>query len=369
MGQQTIGGQFPAAQTSGSEVLAVTSNAGTASNDSAVGGTYPWTLNAYPITAGPLPATAASTEGLRFSGLNFNVPTIATIVGVQVTLTRAYSGGGYAPDLYTQFIGLTGTTLPLTSTNRAINFASWPPSPPTEEGFGGIFDLWNNTTITPAQVNSIAFGIELYATSAGSDSGRIAQVYGFRVAVYYTLPGVNGVILADASLDGFGDSEWTQGGAVFLATQAQPTLIGPWSIVGYSVAFQGIMFAPTSSLPSYGQLGSVWGGLLFNQITPPNLAGNNWMNPMPQFPSGSALVNQLWDGTTDTQFPWANLATPTQPARFLTYTQPLPLAVTMQPGENLTIALWLTPSLSQNVQLLICNATYEIVYDDSPQNT
>jgi hypothetical protein len=364
MGQQTISGQFPTSQGPSSQLSQIQYDH-VATNDAALSGTatYPWNTGNYPVTAGPVTANGIYTQGLIRNNFGFTIPAIATIVGIQASVTRSYTGA--ANSFATYYAALTGLTAVQSKAYGSIIWSTIP----TAEIYGGPLDMWGNTTITPAQVNSPTFGVEIGAFRINAPSNSTMQVWTSTCQVFYTLPGVNGIIIADASPDNFQTSQWTEGGALFYAVPAQPTLGGPWNIISYGIAFQGLTYQPNTGLASYGVLGSLWAGLLFNQITPPNIGASSWVNPMPQFPAGSALVSELWDGDTDTPFPFVNSAVVQQTARYLSYPVQLPVPVTMQPGENLSLALWLTPGLVQNAQLMIANATYEIVYDDSPQNT
>jgi hypothetical protein len=358
MGQQTIAGQFPSGYGPGGSYLGSGIVATNYTDDAALGGTIAWVITATQASL-TYPSAAGTSHGLIANNFGFAIPAAATIVGVLASITRTAPVVDPVQTIYAELTGVGG------SANRGGAQGVWGvPGGESYPASGATNDLWG-ATITPAQVNSAAFGVEIQVKVATSLSNA-ATVTSTRIAVYYTLPGIAGVILADASANNFQSSQWTEGGAVFYALPAQPTLVGPWQIISYAIAFQGLIYQPSTALASYGLLGSIWSGLLFNQITPPNQGGSPWQNPMPQFPAGSALIAKLWDGDGDTPFPYAQANVTMQPARFLTFSNSLPVPVTMQPGENLTIGLWLTPSLAQNVQLLIANATFEIIYDDTP---
>jgi hypothetical protein len=358
MGQQTIAGQFPSGSGPSGSPLGSGITVTNYTDDAALGGTIPWIITANQATL-TYPSAAGTSHGLIANNFGFAIPATATIVGVLASIARTAPPAASVQTIYAELTGVGG------SANRGGAQGVWGiPASESYPASGATNDLWG-ATITPAQVNSAAFGVEIQVTVATS-LNNAATVPSTRIAVYYTLPEIAGVILADASANNFQSSQWTEGGAVFYALPAQPTLIGPWQIISYAIAFQGLIYQPSAALASYGLLGSIWSGLLFNQITPPNQGSSPWQNPMPQFPAGSALIAKLWDGDEDTPFPYATANVTMQPGRFLTFSNSLPVPVTMQPGENLTIGLWLTPSLAQNAQLLIANATFEIIYDDTP---
>jgi hypothetical protein len=369
MGQQTISGQLPSSEGPGGAGSLVTdATARTGVNDAAFG-SAPWTVTTGGTPAVPVyaqyaqpAAGAVSSQGLACSNFGFNIPATATILSAQVSFYRGVLTTAIAHTSVVRLIGVTGTS---------NNLANSQPTPSWTtvaqlENYTASPANWN-VALTPTIVNASTFGFELAAVSQGGGSADTPTIEVFGMFISYSLPGVQGIVIADASANDFATSQWTQGAVSFFSLPVQPDLARPWSIISFSLVFIGTIYQP-NSIPSYGQLGTLWAGLLFNQITPPNYGEVPWENPMPPFPSGSALISELWDGGSDACFPFTNSATLTPPPRYLTYSNPLPVPVTMQPGENLSLALWLTPSLAQNAQILISNATYELVYDDTPHS-
>jgi hypothetical protein len=364
MGQQTVAGQFPVGV---GPALSLQRAAVTFADSSAYGGTLAWDVMGLPNRVTVPVNTSGETHGLIAENFGFTIPAAAAIVGVIATVTRS---GGFVHDGSTFTDALIGL-LPggaFAGFNRAA-VGAWPYADVGDlpAAYGSPTDLWG-VALTPAIVNAANFGVVVQATfydpptSIQSPRGYVQSV---TLQVYYTIPGIPGVILADASANGFASSQWTQGGVALYQIPAQPGLTTPWKIVGYSISFQGLIYAPTPSLPTYGLMSSIWGGLLFDTSIPPNQGGNPWVNPMPQFPANSGLVNKLWDGETDTPFPLIDPAVAMPPARFLTFTESLDVPVTMQSGESVVFGLWLTPGLVQNLQILLANATYSLIYDDS----
>jgi hypothetical protein len=365
MGQQTIAGQFPTG-VGPAYSQSLQSEAVTFADSGAYGGTLAWNVAGLPNRVTAPVNTSGETHGLIAENFGFTIPAAATIEGVIATVTRS---GGFAVDGSTFADALIGL-LPggaFAGFNRGA-VGAWPYTSAGNlpAAYGSPTDLWG-VALTPAIINAANFGVVVQATfnnpsNKDTPNGFVQSV---ALQVYYTIPGIPGVILADASANGFASSQWTQGGVALYQIPAQPGLTTPWKIVGYSISFQGLIYTPTPSLPTYGLMGSIWGGLLFDTSVPPNQGGNPWMNPMPQFPANSGLVNKLWDGETDTPFPLIDPAVAMPPARFLTFTESLDVPVTMQSGEGVVFGLWLAPGLVQNLQILLANATYSLIYDDS----
>lgn len=153
-------------------------------------GTFPWTsvtnaestdgayasVNLQTITS---PDTSDTLEGDTFG---FEIAASATILGVEVEVIRKRTINAGTPevhDLTVQLIGLGGGV-----DNKADTGTSWTASDVTVV-YGSPSDLWG-VSITPAQINATAFGINIAVEATGGASGDIdAQVDSVRIKVHY----------------------------------------------------------------------------------------------------------------------------------------------------------------------------------------
>ncbi len=134
-----------------------------------VTGTYSWTTNSFtaPIIAstGVVPA-GGMTKGLNFTNFKFSVPATATIVGVKVELALY---DGFSKDTITRLlIGDVETGLNLGGTASVLSSCGSPNS--KKFSYGSSTNMWNISTITPAQVNASTFGFTFYEKNAGTAS-------------------------------------------------------------------------------------------------------------------------------------------------------------------------------------------------------
>jgi hypothetical protein len=130
----------------------------------------------------PYATSSLSSRGgshyLYGTNYGFNIPTGATITGIQVTIMRQSSSSNSLTDNVVQL---------LKSGNRVgsdySSSTSWPTSM-TAASYGGSSDLWN-TSWTVADINSSNFGVAL-SVSNGASSPRTASVDYIQITVYYT---------------------------------------------------------------------------------------------------------------------------------------------------------------------------------------
>lgn len=159
---------------------------------------------------------------------------------------------------------------------------------------------------------------------------------------------------------------WTLGGTVIEGLPLQPSLLAPWTIEGWTIGFDLLAFWSVLA-PIYGRLGNICGGLCEQQRTPDSF----WRNKVLPFPVNASLVTQIWEGDQSPCPPIINGGGPiygTPPRINLTY--PLPQPVIVQQGDQLSIGIWITPSLTANLQLVLLNATWSIAYEErSPAET
>jgi len=159
----------------------------------------------------------------------------------------------------------------------------------------------------------------------------------------------------------------TQGVTQIDQLPLQPALAAPWVIDGWSIAFDLWLFQNAPTAPIFGRLGSILGGLCHAAQIPAPLVGGG-ARPVLPLPPNLGLLTQLWDGVADPCPPivpaWAQ-AFPGAPTTIST-TYPLPQPMVLEPGDSLSIGMWLTPSVSQNVQLCVFNAHWTVSYTEQP---
>lgn len=164
------------------------------------------------------------------------------------------------------------------------------------------------------------------------------------------LPGV----LADNSSGGTG---WSSGRQSIAVVSSQPTIVKPWTVYGFGVQGQGVFGRGT---PTYGLLGKLFTALLFGGTYTPQ---NNVPFLLPPT-SGVPNVVKLWDGTSDPPFPTLpDTVTPIPPGGYFQGSLQLPQPQALEPGDQIAVAIWLTPSLTNNVETIIKNAGWTIFYD------
>lgn len=167
-------------------------DAGAGSNGTGIG-TEPW-QNPANITS---PGTPYATVALYHSHLNSNylqgshygfaIPTNATILGIEVSITRMASGMN--PSIHDAEVRLMKAGS-FVGDNKSTGL-DWPLSFSTTT-FGSSTDLWG-TTWTPAEVNSPDFGVALAALRDNNgNNNRTASVDTMKITVYYQEAAITG---------------------------------------------------------------------------------------------------------------------------------------------------------------------------------
>jgi hypothetical protein len=361
MGQQTIFGQFGTF----SGFSSVGPSPPFLADSAANGGVGAWTI------PGSLPGSATAvmnnnkTHWLVSTYSGFKVPANATIVGVQAALAIGASVGNVQFDATTGAVLVRAGTPQPASTPRTFVPANFQgPGVLSTFLLGGPSDTWG-LALTPADVNSFGnFGVAFSFFGSGAFSVSVSVP--ISLTVYYTLPTSSGVVLRDSSSNPL-QSQWTNGATIIAPVGAQPGLTTPWDVIGWGVSFLGQHTSPNPNGGGYGRLGELWGGLVLSNPTP-TLGPIPWVSPMLPFPGNLATFVKIWDGANDAPFPRADGSTavagvPYVP-KFTELTYPVPLPVTMQPGDQLAIGLWLTPGLLLNTLTQVAGATWSISYDD-----
>lgn len=159
-------------------------------DDSSVG-TIPWLFPALINANDGLYVTAVigtndRTHYLQGADFGFNIPTDATINGIQVIIGRYSSNSSSIRDFNVRLVK-GGSVV---GENRAKQ-TYWPTSE-IWESYGSVTDLWG-TTWTPADINASNFGVALSVTNLNS-SIRTANVDYMRITITYTPAGSSTVV-------------------------------------------------------------------------------------------------------------------------------------------------------------------------------
>ncbi|MFC4476639.1 gliding motility-associated C-terminal domain-containing protein [Flavobacterium chungangensis] len=129
------------------------------------------------------------TRSLQGTDFDFNIPSNATITGIQVTIGRYSSTASSTVNVKDNVVSLikAGTVI---GENKSITGSNWPISSTSAANYGGSSDLWN-TTWTPADINNANFGIALSASITRTSNNDItAYVDYMQITVNYTIGGI-----------------------------------------------------------------------------------------------------------------------------------------------------------------------------------
>lgn len=158
----------------------------------------------------------------------------------------------------------------------------------------------------------------------------------------------------------------TQGASLIDQIAARPTIGTKWTIAGWAITLNPwILFASTAI---YGKMGNLRGGIsTVGTPTNGNFFGTPvaFTFPMKPFPSDSFLLADIFAGDQDPAPP----TLPPNPTTFptpstLSVTSSLPQPVEIGPGDQITIGLWLTPSITTGQwNLGVSDAKWSIFYD------
>jgi hypothetical protein len=169
-------------------------------------------------------------------------------------------------------------------------------------------------------------------------------------------------------------ASWSSGATLIDAVPVQPVLGQVWSIVAWSITFTGNLTVIDSTQPLFGNLGSLVGGVGVG-LQPTNGVGIAYVNPMQGFPASPVNIATMWDGNTDPPFPTVSAIPPlgnrTGPSPYTTQTfsSEIPNPLDLSAGDQLSIGLWLTSSLIRNIEIVVSNASWSVIYDDGQQVT
>jgi hypothetical protein len=144
----------------------------------------------------------------------------------------------------------------------------------------------------------------------------------------------------------------------------QPSLAGPWTIIGWTIGFDLWAILPVAQ-PAYGRFGNIVGGLCHTP-SPTQGAGAPWVSPILPFPTNASLISQIWDGDQSPSPPVAYAGSIPSSAARIALSYPLPQPVDLQPGDQLSMGIWLMSSVVRTVGLVLLNATWTVGYEERP---
>jgi hypothetical protein len=131
---------------------------------------------------------------LSASAYNFNIPTTATVTGIQVTVYRSSSGAQGAKDLNIKILKA-GTAV---GTNHATS-TRWP-STSTAATYGSSSDLWG-VSWTPSDINNTGFGLSISCQMINLSSNTYCYIDYISITVYYTqLPNVTASVTSSSGM-------------------------------------------------------------------------------------------------------------------------------------------------------------------------
>ena len=167
-------------------------------------------------------------------------------------------------------------------------------------------------------------------------------------------PGTLFVVLGDNIAAATG---WSTGAQSIIVLNSQPSITRPWTIYGFGIQGQGAIGGGGG--PRYGLLGKLYAALLFGGSWAPQ---NNAPFSLPAANASPNLI-PLWDGSVEPPFPaLPALVMPLPPGGYFQGSLQLPIPQKLSPGDQLAVALWLTPSLTNKCETMIRHATWTILY-------
>lgn len=208
------------------------------------GGSSVWTFfGGGTIWTNTIPGASVSNP-LYSTNYGFTIPGTATIVGIKVTTTGAYTG--LAPSTISDgSVHLLKAGVPQTA-NKA-NGISWT-NAGTALTYGNSLDTWGESPPwTPTDINNSGFGVAISATNVAA-SNRTGHLNGQTITVYYTLPGspswTNPSNLTGAPDAAYATSSLPPTSDVIQATNYGFAIAGGASVGGVSVQLTGHISNP-----------------------------------------------------------------------------------------------------------------------------
>ncbi|RMH78261.1 MAG: hypothetical protein D6681_20205 [Calditrichaeota bacterium] len=129
-------------------------------------------------------STSVSSQRIKVSGFGFNLPSDATVTGMELII-RAKEGTGDP----VAFSEVQITLRSGVQTSSRHNDYGELATVDTDYVFGGPGDLWGETSVSVTDVNNSTFGARIRMTVNGSVGGNTASVDWIGLRVYYVTPG------------------------------------------------------------------------------------------------------------------------------------------------------------------------------------
>jgi len=158
-----------------------------AGTDSNAVGTIAWSNPSNIKASDNVRATAnlsgtSITHYIKASGFGFTIPPGATILGIKVGVERSRTGGSTGEVKDSQVKIIRGDAS-LGSVNKANTSTNWQTTD-TSASYGGVSDLWGENW-SPADINSVNFGVALVVTGSSGSTNRVANVDNIVITVTY----------------------------------------------------------------------------------------------------------------------------------------------------------------------------------------
>lgn len=148
----------------------------------------------------------------------------------------------------------------------------------------------------------------------------------------------------------------------------QPGVSEKWSVLGVSFQAGLSLNVNPGAAPAFGLLGKLIAGLLVDDPVPVT----NYQSPLLSLPSDTSMYTTMWDGSVDSTPPSALvIPTPTAQTLNVSGTVSLPIARDLNPGQQVSVGMWLEPSLAGTqttfltvLTLQVSNGKFSMVIDD-----
>lgn len=177
-------------------------------------------------------AVSSKSDYLWLSDFGFDIPLTATILGVEVEVTRYQNdamGGDIEDDKIRLVLPGPGMDPEIPSPDNKALAGSWPTSS-TAQVYGGATDLWGFTAITPLEVSSTPFGLYLKVKENGSGMSSDAIVDQVSITVHYNPDGLLGDLIASmlTSISSSTTAAQQAPGSVSVRSQSKTVRVTPY---------------------------------------------------------------------------------------------------------------------------------------------
>lgn len=154
-----------------------------------------------------------------------------------------------------------------------------------------------------------------------------------------------------------GGTGYTTGQQSVAVVTAQPTIATPWTVYGFGVHGRGAL---GTGGKNFGRLGQLYAAIMFGGTYTPQ--DNMAFTPLPN-PDAIPNIIKLWDGSQDPPWPLVAGIPPEPVGGYFQGTLQLPQPQQLGLADQIAIMLWLTPSLTNNVETMVRQAAWNVIYD------